>query len=441
MPAALPGYRGVVKFPPQNRPKPKTGKNDKTNKKRGWVIKSINYRKLTAGILLAALPLTTLLGAENAPQRANGLNIDPVGSGPFYYDTAEGMDIRVRVVARGLNHPWSMTWLPDGSALVTEKDSGTLRRIVNDQLQEAPVLGTPQGALVSRYTGLLDVAVLADGSNQPWVYMSYNKGLPGDKQAIAVARGRWDGNNIQNTQDIFVGEEGTTNGVRLLFGTDGMLYVGVYVTTDNPEPNFHTDIQKGKILRLTPEGKVPTDNPFVGKEGFLPEIYSYGHRTPTGITLNKATGEIWETEMGPNGGDEVNRIERGGNFGWPLVSLGRSYSGGWQSERFQMEGTRNPIAFWMPGVSPSSLAFYDGDEFPRWKGDLFVSAMQVGQIPGTGSLQRIKFNENGEEIRREALLTNLRQRIRDVKMGPDGRLYLLTDEDDGVVMRIESVGE
>ncbi len=407
----------------------------------GWVIKRFIYSYLAASMLLGALPQATLFAAENAPARPDGLNIDPVGKGPFYYDTAEGTDIRVRVMARGLNHPWSITWLPDGSALVTEKDSGAIRRIVNDQLQEAPVLGTPQGAIVSRYKGLLDIATHPDFANEPYVYMSYNKSLGGDKEAIAVARGRWDGNNIQNTQDIFVGEEGTTNGVRLLFGADGMLYVGVYVTTDNPEPNFHTGIQKGKLLRLTPEGKVPTDNPFVGKEGFLPEIYSYGHRTPTGLTLNKTTGEIWETEMGPNGGDEVNRVERGGNYGWPLVSLGRAYSGGWQSERFQMEGTRDPIAFWMPGVSPSSLAFYDGDEFPRWKGDLFVSAMQAGQIPGTGSLQRIKFNEDGQEIRRESLLTDLRQRIRDVKMGPDGRLYLLTDEDDGLVLRIESAGD
>ena len=211
------------------------------------------------------------------------------------------------------------------------------------------------------------------------------------------------------------------------------------MTTDNPEPNFHTGEQKGKILRLTPDGKVPKDNPFVGKEGFLPEIFSYGHRTPTGLTLNKATGDIWETEMGPNGGDEVNRIQRGGNYGWPLVSLGRSYSGGWQAEKFQMEGTLNPIAFFMPGVSVSSLAFYTGSEIPQWKGDLFIAAMQKGQLPGTGQLVRIKFDDRGEEVRQEGLFADLRQRIRDVKQGPDGRLYMLTDEDDGVVMRIEAV--
>ena len=404
-------------------------------------MKPVTAKRLLAGLIVLALSPATLLAAENAPQRADGLHIDPVGAGPFYYDTAEGMDIRVRVLARGLDHPWSITWLPDGSALVTEKNSGTIRRLKDDAILEEPVQGAPAGGLVSRYTGLLDIATHPDFANEPYIYMSYNKALPDNKQAIAVARGRWDGSNIQGTRDIFVGEEGTTNGVRLLFGPDDMLYLGVYVTTDSPEPNFHTDTQKGKILRLTPEGKIPQDNPFVGREGFLPEIFSYGHRTPTGLTLNRQTGEIWETEMGPNGGDEVNRSRRGGNFGWPMVSLGRSYGGAWQSERFQMEGTLNPIAFWMPGISPSSLAFYDGDEFPRWKGDLFVSGMQVGQIPGTGQLQRIGFNEDGDEIRRESLLTDLRQRIRDVKMGPDGRLYLLTDEDDGLLLRIESVGE
>jgi aldose sugar dehydrogenase len=395
-------------------------------------------RPLIGLCVMLAIP-TFLLAAESVPRRADGLQINAVGRGPFYYDTAEGMDIRVSVVARGLNHPWSMTWMPDGSLLVTEKNSGALRRIVNDEVLEAPVQGVPTGAIISRYKGLLDVALHPNFAQEPYIYLSYNKSLGGEKEAVAVARGRWDGTNIKDTKDIFVGEEGTTNGLRLLFGADKMLYIGVYVTSDNPEPHFHTGIQKGKILRLTPEGKTPTDNPFVGKKGYLPEIFSYGHRTPTGLTLHPRTGEIWETEMGPNGGDEVNRIQRGANYGWPLVSLGQSYRGGRQSERFQMEGTQDPIAFWNPGISVSSLAFYDGDALPAWKGDLFVAAMQKGQIPGTGQLVRIKFNEKGEEVRQESLLADLRQRIRDVKQGPDGKLYVLTDEDDGVLLRIEAV--
>ena len=387
-------------------------------------------------VLCVIAPLSSVLAAENAPARPVGLTVNPVGAGPFIYDTAEGVNISLRVVARGLNHPWSMAWLPDGSALITEKNSGPIRRLVDDKLQDGTVAGAPQGAIISRYKGLLDIALHPDFANEPWVYMSYNKSLPGEKEAIAIARGRWDGQAIQDTQDIFVGEESTSNGVRLLFGNDGMLYVGVYVTTDNPEPHFHTGSQKGKILRLMPDGSIPADNPFVEQEGFLPEIFSYGHRTPTGMTLDPQ-GNIWETEMGPNGGDELNRIQRAGNYGWPLVSLGRAYAGGWQADNFQLTDTLNPVAFWMPGISVSSLAFYTGSEFPEWQGDLFISAMQKGQVPGTGQLVRIKFSPAGEEMRQESLLTDLRQRIRDVKQGPDGRLYLLTDEDDGVLLRIE----
>lgn len=394
-------------------------------------------RSLAGLLLILAMPS---LAAEVTPGRAPGVHVDPVGAGPFRYETAEGVDINVRVVARGLNHPWSIAWLPDGSALVTEKNAVALRRVVNGVLQKEPVQGVPSGAKISRYTGLLDVALHPDFAREPYIYLSYNKTLPGNKEAIAIARGRWDGKALQGTQDIFVGQEGTTNGVRLLFGADGMLYVGVYVTSDNVALNFHTDEQKGKILRLTPEGKAPNDNPFVGKQGYLPEIWSYGHRTPTGLALNRATGEIWNSEMGPNGGDEVNRVQRGGNYGWPVVSLGRAYGGGWQTDKFQMEGTLNPVAFWSPGISVSSLVFYSGSEIPQWKGDLFIAAMQKGQIPGTGQLVRIKFNARGEEVRQESLLENLRQRIRDVKQGPDGRLYLLTDEDDGLVLRIEAAG-
>lgn len=391
-------------------------------------------------LTLAVLPAMLAQAADSAPARRAALRVDPVGDGPHYYDTAAGVDIRVRVLARGLDHPWGMTWLPDGSMLVTEKNSGSIRRIIDDQLQEEYVPGAPTGAIVSRYKGLLDIALHPDFESQPYVYMSYNKALPGDNEAIAIARGRWDGKGITGTEDIFVGEEGTTNGVRMLFGEDGMLYVGVYVTSDNPEPHFHTETQKGKILRLTPEGDIPEDNPFVDREDYLPEIYSYGHRTPTGLALHPESGEIWTTEMGPNGGDELNRIRPGGNYGWPLVSLGRAYAGGWQSERFQMEGTLDPVAFWMPAISVSSLTFYNGDEFPEWQGDLFISAMQKGQIAGTGQLVRMRLSESGEEMHQESLLIDLRQRIRDVDQGPDGRLYLLTDEDDGLVLRIERAG-
>ena len=170
-------------------------------------------KHLTTSLMLAVLLPSLLIAAENAPpERADGLHIDPVGQGPFYYDTAEDLDILVRVVARGLNHPWSMTWLPDGSALVTEKNSGTIRRIINDELQDEPVQGAPQGAVVSLYKGLLDIVIHPDFANSPYVYMSYNKALPGGNEAIAIARGSWDGSKIVGTEDIFVGQEGTLMG-------------------------------------------------------------------------------------------------------------------------------------------------------------------------------------------------------------------------------------
>jgi len=390
-----------------------------------------NWCTVATGMLMAILPQTGLLAADDP--------IESLMQEPRYYDTAEA-DIQLRVIASGLDHPWSIRWLPDGTTLVTEKNAGVIRRIVDDELLEEPVLGGPQDLVFGRYKGVLDVAPHPDFENQPWLYVSYNKDLGDNREAVAVARGRWDGTNIQGLEDIFVAQEGTVNGLRLLFGTDGMLYLGVYVPGGPSPDDFDTLSQEGKILRLTPEGEIPADNPFVGRDDFLPEIYSYGHRTPTGLTMNRQTGEIWNTEMGPLGGDEVNRVVRGGNYGWPLVSLGRRYDGPWQSEHFQMEGVIDPVHFWMPGISPSSLVFYESDEIPAWEGDLFVSAQQEGRIPGTGQLQRIKLNDDGNEIMRERLFDDLGQRIRDVKLGPDGRLWLLTDEDNGLMMRIEPAG-
>lgn len=371
-----------------------------------------------------------LLAAQSEP----GLPIPPLPEGPLHYATAEGNDIQVDILARGLDHPWSIAFLPDGSALVTEKNAGQIRRIVDGQLQEAPVTGAPE-VLAGQYSGLLDIALHPDFDNQPYIYLSYNKPLPDDSSVLAYARGRWDGENLQDTRDIFVAEEGTSSGSRILFGPDGMLYIGIYVNPGQRDEMFPGS-QKGKILRLTPEGEVPDDNPFIGDTEFLPEIYTYGHRTVTGLTTHPETGEIWETEMGPNGGDEVNLITAGSNYGWPLVSLGMAYEGGWRAQNFQMEGAVDPVIYWTPSISTSGMTFYDGDTFPEWQGDLFVGGMRAGQIRGTGQLQRIKFNEQMEEIRRESLLGDLRQRIRDVKQGPDGYLYVLTDENDGAVMRI-----
>jgi glucose/arabinose dehydrogenase len=205
---------------------------------------------------------------------------------------------------------------------------------------------------------------------------------------------------------------------------------------DAQEPGHH----KGKVLRLRDDGSVPADNPFVGKAGYKPEIYSMGHRNQIGLALNPQTGAIWNTEQGPNGGDEINIIQPGRNYGWPDVSLGRDYPGPWQG-RWTAAGIEPPLVFWSPSIAITGMAFYTGERLPAWRGNVFVGALRFGEIPGTGHLHRIVFNANGDEIRREMLLTELRQRIRDVRQGPDGLLYVLTDENPGALLKIEPTAQ
>jgi glucose/arabinose dehydrogenase len=224
---------------------------------------------------------------------------------------------------------------------------------------------------------------------------------------------------------------------RIAFGRDDTLFM---TTTGAPrEPNSPQDpnSQGGKVLRFNDDGSIPKDNPFVGRAGYKPEVYTLGHRSSLGLAVHPGTGEMWLNENGPNGGDEINILQPGRNYGWPIVSYGRTYPGPWQSERPTHEGFEPPVVYWMPAIAVSGMTFYTGDRFPKWKGDVFVGSLRTGEIPGTGHLERILFNEKMQELRREALLRELRQRIRDVRQGPDGLLYLLTDEKEGAVLRIE----
>ena len=193
----------------------------------------------------------------------------------------------------------------------------------------------------------------------------------------------------------------------------------------------------GKLLRLTDDGGVPPDNPFVGVDGHRPEVYSLGHRNQLGLTIHPETGGVWAHENGPLGGDEVNLIQPGANYGWPVVSYSRDYSGGRVAERTWQEGMRGAEIVWLPAIAPSGMVFYDGDRFPAWRGNLFVGSLRIGGVRNTGHLQRIVFNDQGQEAIRESLFADLRQRIRDVRQGPDGLLYLLTDADNGALLRVE----
>jgi len=403
--------------------------------------------KFAFAILLACIAVAATIAQQTVPFRNNtpvapsGIPAVPLPDKPVVYDTAEGQRIRVVVVTRGLSHPWSLAFLPDpstplgvsGNMLVTER-TGQLRLIRNGVLDPQPIAGVP--AVRSQgLSGLMDVALHPQFAQNRLVYLTYTKPLQGTQNTLALARGRLDGQTLTDVRDVFVASAGTGGASRIAFGRDGTIFMTTGGGGDKgaQDPNSHA----GKVLRLRDDGSAPTDNPFVGRAGYKPEIYSLGHRNSIGLAIHPVTGEPWQNENGPNGGDELNIIKPGRNYGWPIVSYGRTYPGPRQSEIPWQEGFEQPAVFWMPSIAISGLAFYTGDRLPKWKGDVFVGGMRTGEIPGTGHLERILFNEKMEELRRESLLVDLRQRIRDVRQGPDQLLYLLTDADDGAVLRIE----
>jgi glucose/arabinose dehydrogenase len=363
----------------------------------------------------------------------------PLGEGPWIYATLEQRDIKVSVVTKGLSHPWGLAFLPDGSILITER-IGRLRIVRNGALDPAPVGSTPQVLSRGTMAGLMDIALHPNFAQNHWIYISYHKPLAPGVAANSILRGTWDGGALTDVRDVFVSDDVDTEASRIAFGADGMLYMGIggpgtgpHVSVDRAQ---HTNDLAGKILRLKDDGTVPPDNPFVGRVGYKPSIFTIGHRVQLGLALNPFTGEIWEHENGPNGGDELNVLKPGRNYGWPIVSYGRDYNG----PRFppSAPGFEEPVVFWVPSIAASGLTFYTGDRFPNWKRNALVGGMREGEVAPSGQLQRIVFNDRWEELRREPLLRDLHQRIRDVRQGPDGLLYLLTDEDQAALLRIES---
>ena len=372
-----------------------------------------------------------------APQ---GIRVPPLPEAPVRYETAEGQTIKVSVYARGFRTPWSMAFVSADTILVAER-GGAIKAVRNGVVDPTPVPGAP----VARGAGLsgTDLALHPDFERNKYVYVSYTKPLDEKRNTVAVARAVWDGKGFTDTKDVFVGEGGV--GGPIAFGGDGMLYVahgggGGAGAGGGESATQRLNTLGGKVLRLTDTGGVPPDNPFVGRPDARPEIFTMGHRNVLRMAKHPLTGAIWQIENGPNGGDEVNILTPGANYGWPLVSLGRTYGGPWQGP-FTKEGFRDPIIYWMPAIAVSSITFYTGDMLPNWKGDIFVSGMRYGEIPGTGQLHRILINMNYEELRREPLLVDLRQRIRDVKQGRDGLLYLLTDGAEAAMLRIEPADE
>jgi glucose/arabinose dehydrogenase len=340
--------------------------------------------------------------------------------------------IRVETVAAGLRRPWSLAFLPGGDILVTEKWRGRLRIVRRGVLEAEPIAGVP--AVHGRQQGgLLEVAIHPRFAENGLVYLTYSK--PGDGgSTTALARGRFDGTRLVDVRDIFVAEAWSQDngqyGSRLAWDRDGLLYMTVGDRRDRPKRAQDTSGHAGKLLRLRDDGSVPDDNPFVGVPGHRPEIFAYGFRCQQGLVIHPESGAILTHEHGPRGGDEINVVRRGANYGWPLASYGREYSGALiNGGATSHPGTEPPVLHWTPSIGPSGMALYTGDRFPGWRGHLFVGAL-VGR-----HLRRVVL-DGGKVVHEERLLRGLGQRIRDVRQGPDGLLYLVTDEDPGALLRL-----
>ena len=388
------------------------------------------------GTTLLSAVVMTLAWGHAQDKRPMGLTVPPLGPGPFVFETAEQPKIRVSVMAQGLSHPWAIAFLPDGGMLVTERP-GRLRLVRNGALDPQPISGVPR-VRPDGNGGLMDIALHPRFADNRLIYLTYTKPVENGMGTPTLARARLEGHALVDVKDLVVPEAFKGNSAlngRVVFGRDGKLYMSTGGNVENVAQQ--TASLRGKILRLNDDGSVPSDNPFVGRAGHRPEIFSLGHRNTLGLIVHPVTGAIWQHENGPNGGDEVNIILPGRNYGWPVVSFGRDYPGARISSHPTRDGMESPLLVWLPAIAAAGMTVYTGDRFPAWKGNLFVGSLREGGIPGTGHVQRIVFNEKTEELRRESMLRELRQRIREVREGPDGLLYLLTDEEPGALLRIE----
>lgn len=350
------------------------------------------------------------------------------GIGEIYESSRH--DFRVVTVVEGLENPWSIAWLPTGEMLVTERP-GRLRIIVDDELQPEPILGWPQVYKERGQGGFMDVVVHPEFSINRWLYLSYGKAnADGSEGTTTVVRGRLEGNRVVNVQEIFEskawGDNNNHFSGRMAFDLDNYLFLAVgdrMVTPDLLEehPSQSLKNHMGAFVRLHDDGSVPSDNPFVGKSGALPEIWSYGHRNMQGLTVDPETGTVWANEHGPRGGDELNMIVRGGNYGWPLLSYGVHYSGEVFTTETSRDDMESPRFAWIPSIGISGLMIYTGDQFPWWHGNVFVGGL-VGE-----QLVRVTLDSRKSVISTEKLLEGVLGRIREIRGGPDGFIYLTNE--------------
>ena len=372
-------------------------------------------------LVIALLLLAAALGA-----------VRPVAAGEV--ETSERARFRVEPLVGGLEHPWSLAFLPDGRMLVTERP-GRLRLITADgRLQPHPIGGLPAIA-ASGQGGLLDVVPHPDFARNRWIYFSYVEAGAGGS-GTAVARGRLEGDALLATEVLFrlLPKSRTARhfGSRLVFDRAGHLFVTLGDRGDRPRAQDLGD-HAGSVIRLGDDGRIPSDNPFVRQPGTRPEIFSFGHRNIQGAALHPVTGRLWTHEHGPQGGDEINIPRAGVNHGWPIITYGVNYGIGTQiGEGTTKPGMGQPVYYWVPSIAPSGMAFYDGAAFPGWQGNLFVGSLKFRQL--------VRLEIDGERVvHEERLLEDAVGRIRDVRQGPDGLLYLLSDAADGQLVRLVPV--
>ena len=340
--------------------------------------------------------------------------------------------IDIEVVTEGLRYPWGMVFLPNQDILVTERD-GQLRQIKNGKLLAQPIAGLPEVCATGQ-GGLLGIALHPDYEKQGWIYLAYaQKGEGGC--GTEVLRGRLDNDRLVDTEVIFralpKSGGGRHFGARLVFAADGTLFVSL---GDRGKRKSAQDLgdHRGTLVRINDDGGIPADNPFLQRSALVrPEIYTYGNRNMQGMALQPETGLLWTHEHGPQGGDELNIMRSGRNYGWPVITYGVNYGIGTKiGEGTHKEGMEQPVYKWVPSIAPSGMTFYTGDRFPQWQGNLFVGSLKFGQ------LLRLQLKDN-QVIHEERLLNNRYGRLRDVVQGPDGYLYLLTDEKNGMLLRIK----
>lgn len=385
-------------------------------------------------------PQESTQGSSSADEASSGAQMQsegyPAQASAIGTYQSQAHSFRLVPVVEGLENPWGVAFLPDGEMLVTER-AGRLRLVRNATLSD-PISGVPE-VFARQQGGLLDVAIHPDFEQNRLVYLAFAKPVSGGANT-AVIRGRLEGNALTDVEEVFngnnVAEGGIQFGARMVFD-DEYLFIAIGDRNVRPvlgegesHPAQDLSNHNGTIIRLFDDGRIPTDNPFSGQQGAEPEIWSYGHRSPQGLALHPETGELWESEHGPQGGDELNLIRRGANYGWPVIGYGVQYGGTQIHETTAREGMEQPVHYWVPSIATSGLAFYDGDRFPEWRGDAFI-----GGLAGR-HLARVVL-DGTRSVSSEKLLEEWGKRIRDVRSGPDGYLYILTDEADGGIYRLE----